>query len=173
VHPLAAVQIEYSPWALEIESETTNVLSTCKELGIAIVAYSPLGRGFLTGSIKSADDVKGDWRAMMPRFLPENFSKNLDLVNKITAIADKKGVSSGQLVLAWLLRQWEGVIPIPGTRSIDRVKENVGAMEVVLSDEEDKEIRDACNSAELAGGRYPQMLEYMQIGETPELEVEA
>lgn len=167
VHPIAAVQTEYSPWALEIESN--DVLATCKELGIALVAYSPLGRGFLTGTIKSPADVAGDWRATLPRFSPENFDKNLDLVARIEAIAKRKNVPTSQLVLAWLARQWEGVHLLPGTRSADRVKENAMALTVELTDEEDEAIRKACQESVVSGTRYPEAILAGQQGETPEL----
>ena len=167
VHAISALQIEYSPWALEIE--TNDVLQTCKELGIAVVAYSPLGRGFLTGSIKSPADVAGDWRSMLPRFLAENFDKNLELVRKIEEIAKKKGVTNSQLVLAWLAKQWDGVHLLPGTRSVDRVKENLGGLSVKVSEEEDQAIRRACEECVVVGERYPDAMKSMQVGETPEL----
>ncbi|OAP63948.1 hypothetical protein AYL99_03175 [Fonsecaea erecta] len=168
VHPIAALQIEYSPWALEIESN--GVLAACRELGIALVAYSPLGRGFLTGTIKSVADVQGDFRAMLPRFQPANFDKNLVLVQKIEALAAAKGVTTSQLVLAWLRRQWpEGVHLLPGTRSVARVKENLAALYITLTDEEDRAIRAACEECTVTGLRYPEAMEYIQAGETPEL----
>ena len=134
-----------------------------------MVAYSPLGRGFLTGSIKSPADVAGDWRAQLPRFQPDTFDKNLELVTKIQEIAAKKNIKASQLVLAWLSKQWEGVHPLPGTRSVDRVKENLGALGVELSDEEDRAIRKACEECTVIGGRYPDAMKDMQHGETPEL----
>ena len=114
VHPISALQIEYSPWTLDIESDSTDVLRTARELGVAIVAYSPLGRGFLTGKYKSPDDFEeGDFRKSNPRFSRENFAKNLELVDRIKALAEKKGCTPGQLTLAWLLEQGEDIIPIP------------------------------------------------------------
>ncbi|EXJ74470.1 alcohol dehydrogenase [Cladophialophora psammophila CBS 110553] len=166
VHPISALQIEYSPWALEIE--TNGVLQACKDLGVALVAYSPLGRGFLTGTIKSPADVQGDWRAMMPRFQPENFDKNIALVRQIEDLARHKGLSTSQLVLAWLRRQWDGVHLLPGTRSAERVKENLAALLVELTDEEDRAIRRACEECTVVGLRYPEAMAYMQLGETPE-----
>jgi aryl-alcohol dehydrogenase-like predicted oxidoreductase len=167
VHPITALQIEYSPWALEIE--TNGVLAACEELGVALVAYSPLGRGFLTGSVKSPEDVKGDFRAYFPRFSAENFDKNLDLVRRFEEMAKRKNVTTSQLVLGWLRRQSPIVHLLPGTRSVDRVKENLGGLTVELTDEENKEIRKACEDCEAIGGRYPDMLDYIQKGETPEL----
>ena len=161
------MQVEYSPWALE--PETSHLLHTCEELGVALVAYSPLGRGFLTGSIKSPADVAGDWRGTLPRFQAENFDKNLVLVRKIEEIAQKKGVKTSQLVLAWLRKQSPVVHLLPGTRSAERMKENLGGLEVEVTEEEDKAIRKACEECEVAGGRYPEAMSKMQHGETPEL----
>jgi len=145
------------------------VLDTCKELGVAVVAYSPLGRGFLTGSIKSPADVAGDWRASLPRFQPENFDKNLELVQKIEKIAHGKGLTPSQLVLAWLAKQWEGVHPLFGTKSVERVKENLKALTVDISEDENKAIRKACEDCVITGDRYPEAMKAMQLGETPEL----
>ena len=113
-HPISAVQIEYSPFALDIESPKIDVLRTCRELGITVVAYSPLGRGFLTGQIRSPDDFEaGDFRKHAPRYSKDNFPKNLKLVDNLQDFAKKKGCTSGQLSLAWLLAQGEDIIPIP------------------------------------------------------------
>ncbi|KAK4705045.1 hypothetical protein P7C70_g1167, partial [Phenoliferia sp. Uapishka_3] len=153
VAPVAAVEIEYSPWTLDVEHN--EVLSTCKELGIAIIAYSPLGKGFLTGKLKSVADIPaGDHRLDFDRFLPENFPKNLVLVDKLVAIAEKKGVTTPQLALAWLLAQWEGIIPIPGSTRPDGVKEAAAAAFVKLSPEELKEIRETVDNADVVGLRY-------------------
>jgi len=114
VVPIQVVQVEYSPFALDIEHKEIDVLRTCRELGIAIIAYSPLGRGFLTGQLKSPDDfAEGDFRKFAPKYSKENFPKNLELVRKIEALAKHKGCTPGQLSLAWLLAQGEDVIPIP------------------------------------------------------------
>jgi aryl-alcohol dehydrogenase-like predicted oxidoreductase len=114
VHPIAALQIEYSPFALDIESPQINLLNTCRELGITVVAYSPLGRGLLTGQIKSPDDFEdNDFRKHAPRFSKENFPLNLKLVQSLDALSKRKGCSTGQLALAWLLKQGEDIIPIP------------------------------------------------------------
>jgi aryl-alcohol dehydrogenase-like predicted oxidoreductase len=114
VHPIAALQIEYSPFALDIESPQIDLLSTCRELGVTVIAYSPLGRGFLTGQIKSPDDFEdNDFRKHAPRFSKENFPLNLKLVDSLDSLAKKKGCKTGQLALAWLLEQGEDIIPIP------------------------------------------------------------
>lgn len=114
IHPISAIQLEYSPFALEIESSQINLLRTCRELGVTVVAYSPLGRGFLTGQLKSpADFEAGDFRKYAPRYNEENFSKNLELVEQLGTFAHKKGCTTGQLSLAWLLAQGGDIIPIP------------------------------------------------------------
>ena len=114
VHHIAAVQMEYSPFALDIEDPQIALLKTCRELGVATIAYSPLGRGFLTGAYKSpADFEEGDFRKFAPRFSEENFPKNLKLVDQLTMIANKKNCTTGQLSLAWLMAQGEDIIPIP------------------------------------------------------------
>ena len=142
---------------MDIESSEQPLLKTCKELGVAIVAYSPLGRGFLTGSLRSpADFEDGDFRRFAPRFSEDNFPKNLELVDTLAALAKKKGCTTGQLVLAFLMDADEIVIPIPGTTRIKNFDENVGAMDVKLSKEDVKEIRGAIDKAEVHGGRYPE-----------------
>jgi aryl-alcohol dehydrogenase-like predicted oxidoreductase len=163
-----AVQVEYSPWFLDIEKSTTNLLDTCRTLGVAIVAYSPIGRGMLSGTIQSLDDLaEGDNRRLAPRFKPENFGKNLVLVNEIVALAKKKGITATQLTLAWLMAQGEDIIPIPGTTKIERLKENLGALDVKLSKEEIQEIRTLVDAAETHGDRYPEgALKYV-FGDTP------
>ncbi|CVK90695.1 related to pyridoxine 4-dehydrogenase [Fusarium proliferatum] len=154
VAPVDAIQVEYSPFTLDIERE--EILSTCRELGITIFAYSPLGRGFLTGQIKSSDDfAPEDLRRMLPRFSPENFPKNLVLVERLKALADEKGCTPGQLVLAWLSALGEDIIPIPGTKKIKYMEENLGALKVQLSPEEVQKIRDEVEKAEVAGHRNP------------------
>lgn len=157
MHPIAAVQVEYSPFSLDIESPQINLLATCRELGVAVVAYSPLGRGFLTGAYTSpADFEEGDFRRMSPRFSTENFPKNLKLVEELRKVAGRKGCSTGQLVLAWLLAQGEDVIPIPGTKKVKFLEENLRAFEVRLSAGEVEEIRGLVEGAEVHGGRYPE-----------------
>ncbi|KAF3765340.1 Aldo/keto reductase [Cryphonectria parasitica EP155] len=155
VHPIAAVQVEYNPWDLDIENETgTHLLPTCRELGVATIAYSPLGRGILTGQIRSRDDLgKDDFRLLMSRWSEENFPKNLAVVDKIASIAARKGVTTSQLGLAWVLKQGDDLIPIPGTKKIKYLEENLGALKVDLSDEEEKEIRKLVDEATVIGKR--------------------
>ncbi|KAK6529031.1 hypothetical protein TWF694_004251 [Orbilia ellipsospora] len=156
VEPLAAVQMEYSPFALDIEEPERDILNTCRELGIATVAYSPLGRGFLTGRYRSPDDFEpGDFRSYSPRFSKENFHKNLELVHHIDRIAQKKGVTNAQLTLAWVLSRGDDVLPIPGTTRLEGLKENFGGVKVTLTEEEKKEIEKAAQDCELIGERYP------------------
>jgi aryl-alcohol dehydrogenase-like predicted oxidoreductase len=150
-HPIAAVQTEYSLWSREVEDE---VLPTLRELGIGLVAYSPLGRGFLTGAIKSVDDFdEDDWRRTAPRFQGENLEKNLDLVAKVEEMAAGKGISAAQLALAWVLAQGDDVVPIPGTKKRTRLEENAAASDVRLSADELTAIADALPQP--AGDRYP------------------
>jgi aryl-alcohol dehydrogenase-like predicted oxidoreductase len=151
VHPIAAVQSEYSLWSRDVEAV---VLPTLKELGIGLVAYSPLGRGFLTGAIRSIDDLdEDDYRRHSPRFQGENFQKNLDLVAIVERLAAGKGVTPAQLGLAWVLARWDGIVPIPGTKQRPRLEENVGAVDVKLSEADLAEISAALPQA--AGDRYP------------------
>jgi aryl-alcohol dehydrogenase-like predicted oxidoreductase len=154
VHPISALQSEYSLWTRDIEDE---ILQTIRELGIGLVPYSPLGRGFLTGQIKSIDDFESnDFRRFNPRFMGENFKKNLDLVKKIEEIAKRKKCTPGQLALAWVLAQGKDVAPIPGTKRIKYLEENVGALNVTLTKEELKEIDLAFPKGAASGSRYPE-----------------
>ncbi|MBN3467551.1 aldo/keto reductase [Pseudomonas savastanoi pv. phaseolicola] len=135
VHPLAAVQSEYSLWSRDPEHD--NVLATCRRLGIAFVAYSPLGRGFLTGALRTPDDFAADdYRRFSPRFQGENFKRNLALVEKVKALAAAKGVSASQLALAWILAQGDDIIPIPGTKQRKYLESNVAAASLTLSTDE-------------------------------------
>lgn len=152
VHPITALQTEYSLWTRDVEAE---ILPACRELGISLVAYSPLGRGFLTGRFRSPDDLDAnDWRRSNPRFQGENFRKNLELVDRIRELAEKKNCTPAQLALAWLLVQGKDIIPIPGTRSFSRLKENAESTKIVLSKEELGEIAKALPEA--IGARYPE-----------------
>ena len=152
VHPITALQTEYSLWSREPEDE---LLDLCAELGIAFVAYAPLGRGFLTGAIRSPDDLDpSDWRRQNPRLSHENFAANLGLANAVREIAEEKGCTPAQLSLAWLLAH-ETVIPIPGTRRIERLEENAAATEIVLSDAERERLESAIPRGAAAGTRYP------------------
>jgi aryl-alcohol dehydrogenase-like predicted oxidoreductase len=154
VHQITALQTEYSLWSREPEDE---ILPTCRELGIGFVAYSPLGRGFLTGAIQSIDDLdEDDYRRFSPRFQGENFQRNLDLVTRISELAADKAVTPAQLALAWVLAQGEDIVPIPGTKRRARLEENVAAVDVVLSHDELREIADALPEA--AGQRYPEAM---------------
>ncbi|KAK4182219.1 NADP-dependent oxidoreductase domain-containing protein [Podospora australis] len=150
-----AVQVEYNPWDLDIENESgTHLLQTCRELGVTVFAYSPLGRGFLTGQVKSPDDFEeGDCRKFIPRFSKENFGKNLEVVERLGEIASRKGCTPGQLALAWLIAQGGDIIPIPGTKRVKYLEENVGSVHVQLSEAEIKEIRETVESAEVLGSR--------------------
>jgi aryl-alcohol dehydrogenase-like predicted oxidoreductase len=150
VHPLTAVQSEYSLWSRDIEDE---VIPTLRELGIGLVAYSPLGRGFLSGQIKSIDDLEeDDYRRYSPRFQGDNFDRNLELVDRITELANEKGVTPSQLALAWVLNRSEEIVPIPGTKRRRYLEENVGAVDVELTDAELEQIAEAL--PEPAGQRY-------------------
>jgi aryl-alcohol dehydrogenase-like predicted oxidoreductase len=153
VHPIAALQTEYSLWSRDPETE---ILAVTRELGIAFVPYSPLGRGFLTGQIKTPEDLEpDDWRRNMPRFQGENFQKNVDLAEKINEVARAKGCTPGQLALAWVLAQGEDIIPIPGTKRRKFLEENIGAAAVVLTPEELAEIDRILPPAAFIGDRYP------------------
>ncbi|KAK6601156.1 hypothetical protein QC760_006059 [Botrytis cinerea] len=168
IHHIDAVQVEYSPFSLDIEQN--EVLKTCRQLGIAIVAYSPLGRGFLTGQIKSrADFEPSDFRLNAPRFSQENFPKNLVLVKELAKIASEKGVTPGQLSLAWLAAQGDDIIPIPGTKKIKYLEENMEALHVQLSRQEEREIRTAIEKVQIGGARYPESMNGYLFGDTPEL----
>lgn len=154
VHPIAAFQIEYNPFSLDIEKPEVGLLKTCRELGIATVAYSPLGRGMLTGQYKSMDDFEeNDFRRRLPRFSKENFVKNLELVDTLKALADKKGCTTAQLTLAWLIQEGDDIFPIPGTKKIKYLEENVGACKVHLTPDESLQIRQAVEKAEVQGSR--------------------
>ena len=154
VHPIAALQTEYSLWSRELEEE---ILPACRELGIGLVAYSPLGRGFLSGSIKSLDDLaQDDWRRHSPRFQGENLERNLRLVARIEEIAGEKGCTAAQLALAWLLHQGPDVVPIPGTRRPERLAENAAATAVALSADDLARISKALPRGLAAGTRYPE-----------------
>ncbi|PNH42658.1 hypothetical protein VD0004_g4691 [Verticillium dahliae] len=157
VHPIAAVQIEYNPWTLDIEGPSgTNLLDTCKELGVAVVAYSPLGRGILTGKYRSKNDFEpGDVRHYLERYQDENFRKNLVLVDKFEQVAKRKGCTLGQLVLAWLVAQWDKVIVIPGTKKIKYLEENFDSGKVEITSEEERELRELVSSSGISGSRNP------------------
>lgn len=153
VHPITALQTEYSLWSRD--PEENGVLETCRRLGIGFVPYSPLGRGFLTGTLKSPDDfAQDDYRRNSPRFQGENFAKNLLLVEKVQKLAADKGVTAGQLALAWVLAQGNDVVPIPGTKQRKYLEENVAALDIKLSADELRALRDLFPVGAVAGKRY-------------------
>ncbi|OAX47867.1 General stress protein 69 [Paenibacillus sp. AD87] len=153
VHPITALQTEYSLWSRELEDEILPLLG---ELNIGLVPYSPLGRGFLTGQIRSIDDLsEDDYRRHYPRFQGENFEKNLEVVHLIQELARQKGCTASQLALAWLLEKGEHIVPIPGTRSLERVHENLGALQVSFTNDEWAEIERISPKGFAAGERYP------------------
>ena len=155
VHPITALQTEYSLWTRETEEE---ILPAVRELGIGFVAYSPLGRGFLSGRFQRPEDIpEDDFRRRNPRFQGENFERNLDLVERVKEIADEKGATPGQLALAWVLHQGRDVVPIPGTKRREYLEENVAATEIELSDDDVRRIDEAAPRGATAGERYPDM----------------
>ncbi|MEO8075996.1 MAG: aldo/keto reductase [Acidobacteriota bacterium] len=152
VHPIAALQTEYSLWSRDPEA---GLLDTCRELGIGFVAYSPLGRGFLTGRFTSPEDFpEGDWRRTNPRFQGENFSRNLELVRRVQALATAKGCTAAQLALAWLLAQGDDIVPIPGSKAIARLEENAAAADIELSAEDLAGLDAAMPIGAASGTRY-------------------
>ncbi|KAI9282894.1 aldo/keto reductase [Umbelopsis sp. AD052] len=153
VHPITAVQMEYSPWTLDIEKN--EILDTCRELGVSIVAYSPLGRGFLAGNIRTFEELEADdYRRGNPRFQGENFYKNLELADNIKAVAEKKGVTAAQVTLAWLLAQGDNIFVIPGTRKEKYLLDNAAGGSLQLTKEEVDQIRTLADSFQPAGERY-------------------
>ena len=154
VHPISALQTEYSLWTRDPEDE---ILPTTRELGITFVAYSPLGRGFLTARFRTLEDIpEGDYRRNAPRFQGENFQKNLDLVGKIEGLARQKGVKTSQLALAWVLAQGRDIVPIPGTTRSSHLDENIAALDIVLTTDDLVQIEAAAPVGVAAGLRYPE-----------------
>ena len=154
VYPITALQTEYSLWTRDPEDE---ILATCRELGIGFVAYSPLGRGILTGRFRRAADFPpGDFRQNHPRFSGDNFERNLQLVDRIEQIAREKNCKPSQAALAWVLAQGEDVVPIPGTKRIDRLEENLGALEISLGRADLARIAELFPAGAAAGLRYPE-----------------
>ncbi|HET7480758.1 MAG TPA: aldo/keto reductase [Rubrobacteraceae bacterium] len=152
VHPVTALQTEYSLWSRDPEDE---ILPTVRELGIGFVAYSPLGRGFLTGQFEKFEDLpEGDYRRSSPRFQGENFEKNLQMVERVREIAEEKGATPGQLALAWLLAQGDDIVPIPGTKRRKYLEENAAAVDIELTDEDLARIEEAAPVGSAAGERY-------------------
>ncbi|MGZ4225374.1 MAG: aldo/keto reductase [Solirubrobacteraceae bacterium] len=151
-HPITAVQSEYSLWTRDPEDE---VLPTLRELGIGLVAYSPLGRGFLTGQIRSLDDLpEDDWRRTNPRFQEDALRENLELADRVAALANRHGVTPAQLALAWVLAKGDDIVPIPGTKSPQRLEENAAATDVTLSADEVNELNNAISPDAVRGDRY-------------------
>lgn len=154
VHPIAALQSEYSLWTRDVADDA---LPVCRELGIGFVPYSPLGRGFLTGAFRTPGDLAAnDWRRQNPRFQDANFMQNLALVEAVTGLAQARGCTPAQLALAWLLHQGDDIVPIPGTRRIERLEENAGAARIVLTDAEQQRIDEVLTQHAVAGTRYPE-----------------
>jgi aryl-alcohol dehydrogenase-like predicted oxidoreductase len=156
VHPIAALQTEYSLWSRDPEEE---ILPTCRELGVGFVAYSPLGRGFLTGQFTRLEDLPADdYRRNSPRFQGENFQKNLDLVHRVEEIAKQKNCKPAQLALAWVLAQGKDIVPIPGTKRRKYLEENVAALDVKLTEEDLRRIDEIFFTGAAAGPRYPEAM---------------
>lgn len=165
------MQVEYSPFFTEIENPAIGLLETCRELGVAIVAYSPLGHGILSGVYRSlADFEEDDFRHVLPMFSEANMPKNLELVDGIGKIAKRKGCTLSQLTLAWMLAQGEDIIPIPGTKKIKYLEENLGALDLVLSVEDVAEVRAIIEGGKVQGARLPEVFLKNVFADTPELE---
>ena len=154
VHPITALQTEYSLWSRDVEDE---ILATCRELGIGFVSYSPLGRGFLTGQIRKLDDLaEDDWRRHSPRFQGRNFERNLELAKKIQEMAAERGCTPAQLALAWVLAQGKDIVPIPGTKRTSYLEENAAVLDLKLTDEDLKGLEEIAPRGVTAGSRYPE-----------------
>ncbi|CAM6090516.1 unnamed protein product [Calypogeia fissa] len=165
VHPITAVQMEYSLWSRDVEED---VIPTCRELGIGIVPYAPLGRGFFSG-LKASELADGDWRKTVPRFQAENMEKNKAFYERLVAVGAKKKATPGQLALAWVHAQGKDVAPIPGTTKRKNLEENIGALAVHLTPEELKEIEEAVPHEEVAGDRYGEMKATWRFAQSPPL----
>ncbi|MBB3194482.1 aldo/keto reductase [Roseateles terrae] len=165
VHPITAVQTEYSLWTREVEDE---ILPTCRELGIALVPYSPLGRGFLTGAIRTADQLAADdWRRMNPRFQPAHLRANLGLADGLAALAADHGMTAAQLALGWLLDRGPDIVPIPGTRSLARLEENARAARLRFNDVLREDVAALLAQHPVSGQRYPEVSMALLNGSTP------
>jgi aryl-alcohol dehydrogenase-like predicted oxidoreductase len=155
VHPISALQTEYSLWSRDVEDE---ILPTIRELGIGLVAYSPLGRGFLSGRIRSVEDLEeNDFRRMNPRFQGENFQKNLELVERVEELAAAKNCSAAQIALAWVMAHGEDIVPIPGTTRVKNLEENVASLDIELTDDDLRDLDAVFPMGAAAGDRYPDM----------------
>ncbi|CAL1702449.1 unnamed protein product [Somion occarium] len=173
VHPISALQVEYSPFTLDIEDEKVGLLKTAKELGIAVVAYSPIGRGLLTGQYKGPEDFdEDDFRRKIPRYSKENFPNILKLADGLKKIGERHNATAGQVALAWLLAQDPSIIPIPGTTKVKYLEENLGALNVRLSSEELLEVRKVAEEANACQGlRFPEAFGAVHFADTPALNV--
>ncbi|KAF7790306.1 hypothetical protein EIP86_001260 [Pleurotus ostreatoroseus] len=171
VHPIAALQVEYSPFVLDIEEDKNSLLKTARELGVAIIAYSPLGRGILTGRYKGPEDFDPtDFRRQLARYSEENFPNVLKLVDGLKQIGERHNATAGQVSLAWLLAQGNDIIPIPGTTKVKYLEENLAAIDVQLTPEELLEVRVVAEKANAAqGARYPDILMPVLLADTPPL----
>ncbi|KAF7157642.1 hypothetical protein CNMCM5623_002016 [Aspergillus felis] len=171
VHPITALQVEYSLFTLDIESPASEILKTCRELGVAIVAFSPIGRGILTGQFQSRADIpEGDLRRMYPKYSDENFPQILKLVQALKDVANAHGSTPAQVALAWLLATGPDIIPIPGTKSAARMEENAAAALLQLSDQEVQDIRTLAEKVEIEGTPYPAAVMAILFSDTPPLE---
>ncbi|KGO44818.1 Aldo/keto reductase [Penicillium expansum] len=169
-HPIAAYQVEYSPFALDIESSATDILTTCRELGIAVIAYSPVGRGILTGQIQSFTDIpENDFRRVLPKYAQENFPKILELVQGLKDVANNHGSTPAQVAIAWLLAQGSDIIPIPGTKSIKYLDENTKSVSLDLTDAEVQDIRALIERTKIPGSRYHESMMDSLLADTPPL----
>ncbi|XP_052153195.1 probable aldo-keto reductase 3 isoform X2 [Oryza glaberrima] len=167
VHPITAVQLEWSLWSRDVEED---IIPTCRELGIGIVAYSPLGRGFFSGGAKLVDSLPDhDFRKNLPRFQPENLEKNAKIFDRVNAMAMRKGCTAAQLALAWIHHQGDDVCPIPGTTKIENFDQNVGALSLELTRDEMAELESYTAAADVHGDRYAQMANTWKDCETPPL----
>ena len=168
VHPITCVQVEYSPFCLAIETPQIHLMETARELGVGIVCYSPLGNGILTGAIRSLDDISkpGDSRGMLPWLKDDNIQHNVAVIDDISKVAESKGVTIAQLTLGWLLAQGDDIFPIPGTSKLNRLEENLGALEVSVSPEDDQKIRRL--STKIRGGRVQDLMGHT-FADTPSL----
>jgi aryl-alcohol dehydrogenase-like predicted oxidoreductase len=168
IHPISCVQVEYSAFCLAIESPTIRVLETARELGIAVVAYCPLGSGVITGTLRKREDFSkpGDLRGVLPWLKDENLENNVAIIDKISEIAKAKGITTAQLALAWLLAQGDDIFAIPGTTKIHRLEENLGSLHVSVTKEEEKAVRELAKG--IVGGRVQDMFGHT-FADTPEL----
>ncbi|XP_020250989.1 probable aldo-keto reductase 2 [Asparagus officinalis] len=167
VHPITAVQLEWSLWSRDVEDD---IIPTCRELGIGIVAYSPLGRGFLSSGPKLVENLAdGDFRKYLPRLQPGNLEQNITLFERVSEMASRKGCTPSQLALAWVHHQGNYVCPIPGTTKIENLKQNIGALSVKLTKEEMVQLESFASADAVKGDRYPAMVQTWKDSETPPL----